>query len=93
MLYLRDFARYVAANNNFTITDANEFVPIVFESLKKAVLEHGEVKVKGLGSFSLKTKKGYSSKNGFTGEPCEVRPYKYIHFKMSSSLKDEINGR
>lgn len=54
------------------------------------ILEHGKVKVVGLGIFETRTIPARKGRNPATGEIMKIRKYNKIKFRPTKSLKDSI---
>ncbi len=66
----------------------DQFVKISQDALK----EGKKVSVTGLGSFSVKERKGRLARNPKTGEKVEVPPKKVVKFKPGKELNEVLMG-
>ncbi len=72
--------------------ESSQIVDQIFE-LIKSVLETGEpVKIPGLGTFIVKTKKPRKGRNPATGEDMQIKGRKVVNFKIGPELKRKMNG-
>ena len=55
MSTLKDLARIMAERNDMQRTESEQFVITMFDVLKEALAEEGQVKIKGLGTFKVQT--------------------------------------
>ena len=73
-----------------SLVEAHEFVNLFFEEIATA-LENGEqVKLSGLGTFSVREKVARPGRNPRTGEPAEVSARKVVTFKASKSINRQL---
>jgi DNA-binding protein HU-beta len=66
----------------------DQFVKIAQDALK----EGKKVSVTGLGSFSVKERKGRLARNPKTGEKVEVPAKKVVKFKPGKELNEVLQG-
>ncbi len=79
--------------DDFLKKDVAEAVDIILETITES-LEHGNrVEIRGFGSFSVRQRKGRSSKNPRTGKMMHIPPRKTVHFTMSKSLKNPLANK
>ncbi|MCX8110035.1 MAG: integration host factor subunit beta [Syntrophorhabdaceae bacterium] len=65
-------------------------VDTIVDTIKKAIIEGERVEIRGFGSFTLRSYKGYRGRNPKSGEVVEVSPKKLPYFKVGKELKDMI---
>ena len=73
--------------------DVAEAVDIILETIAESLEEGNRVEIRGFGSFSVRQRKGRSSKNPRTGKMMHIPPRKTVHFTMSKSLKDPLANK
>ncbi len=86
-----DLIEKVAENARLTKKDASVALDVLVEVIADA-LAHGEdVKLAGLGGFSVKTRASRKGVNPSTGETIEIPASKAVSFKVAKTLKDRLN--
>ncbi|MBP8626236.1 MAG: integration host factor subunit beta [Syntrophorhabdaceae bacterium] len=65
-------------------------VDTIIDSIKKAIIEGERVEIRGFGSFTVRSYKGYKGRNPKSGEVVDVSPKKLPYFKVGKELKDMI---
>jgi len=71
-------------------SEAKEFVEAFFNEIK-AVLKKGDnVKISGLGNFTLRSKKERPGRNPKTGESIPVTARRVVTFHIGQKLKSEL---
>jgi nucleoid DNA-binding protein len=73
--------------------DIAEAVDIILETITESLEQGNRVEIRGFGSFSVRQRKGRSSKNPRTGKMMHIPPRKTVHFTMSKSLKDPLANK
>lgn len=63
---------------------------IILESISKAMAENKRVELRGFGSFSIRSRDGYSYKHPQNGEMLQVAARQKVHFTMGKSLKESL---
>lgn len=76
---------------NLSNDDADMFVEIFIDEMKKALLEGNRIEIRGFGSFKMKDYGGYTGRNPKTGEKVEVKPKRMPFFKAGKELKEYVN--
>lgn len=66
------------------------FVDIFFKELSDAIISEHELKLAGLGSFHVLSKKSRPGRNPKTGESHEVSARKSVSFTLSPKLKEKL---
>jgi len=75
--------------HNPRLTD--QTVRIFFDRIKNALTAGDKVEIRGFGSFTLKTYKGYFGRNPKTGETVEVKPKQLPVFRTGKDLRSRVN--
>lgn len=86
------FIDNLAENMGTTKKVAGEAYHAFLATLTEAVANEGEVRLTGVGTFSVKDVDARTARNPKTGEAVEVPAKKKVLFKVSSSLKKFVNG-
>ncbi|WP_026841736.1 integration host factor subunit alpha [Citrifermentans bremense] len=82
----------VAGKTGVSKKDAIEMVELVFDVMK-STLESGEnLKIHGLGNFTVKQKADRRGRNPQTGEEITIEARRILAFKPSMMLKNSINA-
>ena len=80
----------VAEQFSLTKKLAGEVVAAVIEGVARELKADGKVKVKGLGTFTIKEKAARKGRNPQTGEEIQIAAKKAIGFKAEKALVEEI---
>ena len=81
----------VANNSGLSKSDAERAVDGVFDVISGALSSGGEVRVVGLGSFSVADRKATTGRNPRTGEAIQIPASKRPKFKAGKGLKQAVN--
>jgi DNA-binding protein HU-beta len=87
--FIDDLAATVGLSKNETNNIFDEFVKLMIKSIKKEGVEG--FRVANFGIFYLKKRPARKGKNPKTGQPIEIPAQNTITFKLSKTLKEEIN--
>jgi integration host factor subunit alpha len=86
-----DIVEKVCEGRGISKSEAAEAVDAVFE-LMKGTLESGDdLKISGFGSFTVRKKSARRGRNPQTGEDITIANRNVVTFKLSTTLKQEIN--
>lgn len=72
--------------------DIEKVVDTLVKVIQDALKEGEKVSITGLGSFSVKERKGRIARNPKTGEKVEVAPKKVAKFKVGKELNELLQG-
>ena len=87
-----DLARAVAdADTALTHREAADFVDAVFEAMKDAIRDDGELKISGFGKFVTRAKVARPGRKPQTGEPTTISARRVVTFKPSNLLTAALN--
>ena len=75
-----------------TKTHAEQLVDNIFDSMTGALKRGESIEIRGFGSFTVKSYKGYNGRNPRTGETVEVAPKKLPFFKVGKALKEMVDA-
>lgn len=81
----------VAEKFNLTKKLAKEVVDVVFDGVVGEIVE-GEMKLPGVGTFTVVDKEAREARNPKTGETVSVPAKKALKFKPSANIKRALNG-
>ena len=89
-----DLADAVAlADAALTRKDAAQLVDTIFEAMKGAIADDGELKISGFGKFSVRDKAARPGRNPYTGEPTTISARRVVTFKPSNVLTTALNPK
>ena len=88
---LSQLADLLAEAGGMSKTASEQFVKTFFDIISQSVLNDGQVKVKGLGTFKLLQMEDRESVNVNTGERFTIEGHQKISFTPDSELKERIN--
>lgn len=72
---------------------AKKLIEAVFECAKHSLLKNSILRIRGFGTFTIKTRKKCKFKNNYTGQEEEVSMVKVIGFAPARGMKDTLNGK
>ena len=76
---------------DITKKQSEQIVNIVFDSMKKALMEGDRIEIRGYGSFVVKHYEAYTGRNPKTGEKVQVPPKKLPFFKVGKELRERVD--
>lgn len=85
-----DFVKKVAKDSKVTQTDAKRVIDVACLTIKKAVLDEGEVTLNGVGKFVKKTRPERVGVNPATGDKMTIPAKDVVTFKPAKEFKDYI---
>ena len=83
----------IGKKNKIEMLRAELVVEVIFDSLKSALQRGERVEIRGLGSFHVRSYKGYKGRNPKTGESIQVKAKLLPYFKPSKVFSGKINDR
>ena len=86
-----DLISSVAADSGLSKADATKAVDAVFDSIEKSLSGGNEVRLVGLGTFSVAKRKASTGRNPRTGESIQIPASKQPKFKAGKGLKEAVN--
>ena len=69
------------------------FVSVVLDAQMKTLAEHGELTMRGFGTFRVRDVAESRARNPVTGEPVVVPPHKRVRFRPGKVFRDIVAGR
>ena len=78
--------------NGATKKECGDLTDLVFEVMKRAIVEEGKLKVAGFGNFAVKQKRTRRGRNPQTGEELAIEARQVLTFKASPMLKQKVAG-
>lgn len=90
-----ELAKRVADECGIPAAQAADEVNDVFAVMRKVILEGEDITIHGFGSFEVVTSAPHQIKINFganKGESVMCEPKRYIRFKTSKALKDDMNS-
>lgn len=90
-LTLQDIADRIAARENLSKKDADNFVRALFEVVQEGLSEDRFAKIKGFGTFKVVPVSERESVNVKTGERIQISGHDKVTFTPDNALKDLIN--
>ena len=88
-----DIIAHVYEKLGFSKRESSNTVENFFEIVKSCLTNGENVKISGLGNFSVRRKKARKGRNPQTGDEIEILPRTVLSFRLSQVLKDELNDR
>ena len=87
----QDLISSVADQSGLTKADANKAVEAVFDAITASLKKGDEVRLVGLGTFSVSQRKASTGRNPRTGETMAIKASSQPKFKAGKGLKDAVN--
>uniref|UniRef100_UPI0040270076 HU family DNA-binding protein n=1 Tax=Prevotella sp. TaxID=59823 RepID=UPI0040270076 len=76
-----------------TVAESNLCVTTVFQAVKNALVNAGEVRIDGFGTFKSVDKPERTGRNPRTGESITIAAHKDVVFKAAKALKMTVNNK
>lgn len=80
----------IAAAHGLDHTRAEAVVRAIFDAMTEALRRGDGIELRGLGSFSVRTYRGYRGRNPRSGEIVEVSSKRLPHFKVGKPMRRRI---
>lgn len=87
-----DLIEKLASQKGVTKKRAEGIVNVIFEMMTDSLVGADRIEIRGFGSFTTRTYKGYKGRDPRNGRGIEVTPKKLPYFKASKKLLAELNG-
>ena len=87
----QDLISAVADSSGLSKSDASKAVEGVFDAITGALKKGDEVRLVGLGTFSVSQRKASTGRNPRTGETMTIKASAQPKFKAGKGLKDSVN--
>lgn len=81
----------LADRKNLPRRTAEEVVNVIFDAMRRSLVDGGRIEVRGFGSFKVRNYKGYVGRNPKTGQEIQVAPKVLPVFKVSKNLRVQLN--
>lgn len=88
-----ELRKAVAQAANLTEQETGQFLNALLDALVEGLKEDKQVKIKGIGTFSLKAVAPRKSVNIATGETFTIEGYNKLTFSAESMLKESVEKR
>lgn len=88
-----ELRKAVAQAANLTEQETGQFLNALLDALVEGLKEDNQVKIKGIGTFSLKSVAPRKSVNIATGETFTIEGYNKLTFSAESMLKESVEKR
>jgi DNA-binding protein HU-beta len=88
-----DLVKLIADSTETSKSSAAKALDAVFSSISSALCAGEVIKIPSFGSFSVSVTKEKNGRNPKTGDLIVIPSSKKISFKVSKTLKDEINKK
>jgi len=86
-----DLVRILARKSRIELVRAELIVEAVFQGFMAAMHRGERIEIRGLGSFHMRSYRGYLGRNPKTGAPIEVEPKRLPYFKPSKAFSGGLN--
>lgn len=81
----------IAADAHLTKKDATVALDVLIAAIADSLAHGDDVKLAGLGGFTVKTRAARKGVNPSTGEAIDIPASKAVSFKVAKTLKDRLN--
>ena len=88
-----DLAERVASKERTGLKRGKLTVDVILGCLKDSLCRGERIEIRGLGTFSIRSYRGYRGRNPRTGESIQVKPKWLPYFKPSVALLWKMNRR
>ena len=88
-----DLVEKISEKIGLSKKEAQEFIEILFDTMKQTFIEGESVKITGFGTFNIRQKMSRRGRNPKTGEELEITPRRAISFKNSNQLKSVMEKK
>lgn len=88
-----ELRKLVAQNSNITEQESGDFLNALLDAIAAGLKEDKQVKIKGIGTFSLKSVAPRKSINIATGESFIIEGYNKLTFNAEATLKENVEKR
>ena len=89
----KDLIANLRAGTGLSTRECIQILERFFEIIKKSLADGQDVKLSGLGLFTVQHRKTWKGRSPNTGERIEIPERKVLTFRLSHVLKEKINGR
>jgi len=86
-----DLINVLSARASLTHSRAEDVVNVIFGAMTESLVAGEGIEVRGFGSFSVRSYKGYKGRNPKTGELVDVAPKLLPFFKVGKELKELVD--
>ena len=87
----KELVNYISKKNEITIKKADDIVTDIFQEITEELMKDKKFKMKGFGSFEVKTRKARNNYNPSSGKVERTTSKKYVKFNISELLSSKIN--
>lgn len=87
-----DLIEGIASSHSLTKAKASEVVDGVLAAISVSLKSGAEVRLQGLGTFSVTNSTARTGRNPRTGETIQIAAKRGVKFKPATSLSSAVNG-
>ena len=84
--------RIAERNEHISKKDIEVVVNTIFNSMRDALVEGDRIEIRGLGSFSVKTREARDGRNPKTGESVALPIRRVPYFKVGKELRERVDS-
>lgn len=88
----KELVKAMAEKLEITQKAAGEQLDAILEVITEELVNGGEVKISGFGTFSVAERAAREGRNPATGETIQIAASKAPKFKAAKALKDVVNA-
>ncbi len=87
-----DLAMKVSKSTGLSLIEASDIVDLFFNVLSEGIVDDGEVKIMGLGTFIVKHKDQRIGRNPKTGKEAVIEARNVISFRPAKNLRNTLKS-
>jgi integration host factor subunit beta len=78
-------------NSDKTTKSLDLLIKILFETMSEHLINKNRIEIRGFGTFAVKSRVGYRTKNPQSGAMLKSNNLNVIYFRAGKNLKQRIN--
>ena len=88
-----DLVEKIAKENGLSMSSAKQIVDLVFQTLRRSIIESQDERytLPGIGHLVISKTNARQARNPKTGEPVTIPPRRKITFRASKLIKDVLH--
>ena len=89
----QELIEQVAGKTGMTKAAMAEVMDCLLSCMTDCLIQNGEVRLVGFGTFVVSERKASTGRNPRTGETIEIEASKSVKFRQGKELKEKVNKR
>lgn len=87
-----DLVNLLMRSGRLSLRQAEQVVDEVFDSMRDALARGEGIEIRGLGTFHVKSYRGYTGRNPRTAEVIDVPPKRGVIFRAGKEMRARLNA-